>query len=229
MGANDKLSPRRLGGRFIPKEQLGQATSWEFEPLLAGDPSAPSAERLLTDREQRAYDRGHADGVAQTSRLAQEEAARVRATHTAQIDKVLVDLRSRFVELENGGADLVLDLALEIARQVVRHDIEHGRDALLPVVREAVATVIDQQSQPRIFLNPTDFDLVAADLEADGSLRHCQFQADPSLSRGSCRVETASSEVDARIETRWNRALAALGLSDPWSDATEAPPPAEPS
>ncbi|MEG0822346.1 MAG: flagellar assembly protein FliH [Burkholderiaceae bacterium] len=225
MGAHDNPLRSKLSAGFIPKEKLGQATSWEFESLVATDPNTRSAERLLTDREQRAYDRGHADGVAQTARLAQEEAARARANHTAQIDKVLADLRTRFAELETTGADQVLDLAIEIARHVVRHDIASGRDALLPVVREAVAAVIDQQTQPRVRLNPADFDLIAADLDTDHRLRHCQFLPDAQISRGGCRIETASSEVDASIETRWSQALAALGISDPWRETGAEPAP----
>lgn len=211
MGAHDSFFSRRSG--FIPREQLGQATNWEFESLGADAPLSRSAERLLTEREQRAFERGHAEGLAEGLSQAQTEAAQVRATHKAQVDQVLADLRSRFAELESQGADQVLDLALEIARQVVRYELSHTRAALLPLVQEAVLAVIDRHASPRIHVNPADFELLAADGKNEGALRHAEFIPDPGVARGGCRVETPQASVDATLEARWARALSPLGLS----------------
>ena len=213
MGAHDSFYSRRSG--FIPREELGQATSWEFESLGSDAPLSRSAERLLTEREQRAFERGRAEGLTEGLRQAQTEAAQVRATHKAQVDQVLADLRARFAELESQGADQVLDLALEIARQVVRYELSHTRTALLPLVQEAVLAVIDRHASPRIHINPADFELLAPELKPAAALRHAEFIADPGVTRGGCRVETPQSSVDATLETRWARALAPLGLSAP--------------
>lgn len=221
MGAHDNFYSRRSG--FIPREELGQATSWEFESLGTDEPLGRSAERLLTEREQRAFERGHAEGLAEGLRQAQAEAAQVRATHKAQVDQVLADLRSRFVELESQGADQVLDLALEIARQVVRYELSHTRAALLPLVQEAVLAVIDRHASPRIHINPADFELISPELKPEGALRHAEFIPDPRVARGGCRVETPQSSVDATLESRWARALAPLGLSSPAPELESAP------
>ncbi len=128
-------------------------------------------------------------------------------------------LRARFVELESAAADAVLDLALEIARQVLRREIEIQRDAVLPVVREAVTAIIDEHTHPRVHLHPDDLWLIQADLDTDGLYQGCRFVPDASIARGGCRVETAQAEVDATLATRWRRALGALGV-----DADELPP-----
>ena len=39
---------------------------------------------------------------------------------------------------------------------------------------------------------------------------------DTQVTRGGCRVETASNQIDATAETRWQRIAAALGLDDTW-------------
>jgi flagellar assembly protein FliH len=165
---------------------------------------------LLSEREKRAYERGRADGIQEGKRAAQQE----RAQHGKQLERALNELRARFTDLESQGADAVLDLALTIARQVVGREIELKRDAVLAPLREAIAAIIDQAAHPRIHLNPQDHELVRTDLEADGLFKGARIVADPAVSRGGCRVETPQCEVDATVETRWRRVLAALGCDE---------------
>jgi flagellar assembly protein FliH len=202
MGANDRI----LRG-FIPKELVSEATTWEFEPL-GGTAAKSGTDRLLSDRERRAFERGRAQGRAEGL----QQAATTRASHTQQIEQVLRALRARFAELESGGADATLDLALAIARHVVRREVELHADAVMPALRESIAALIDQHAQPRVILNPHDLELVRADLDADGMFKGCRFVADAAIARGGCRVETPHGEIDARLGTRWQRVLDALGV-----------------
>lgn len=200
-------APERPPGRFIPKEQVGEAALWEFQPL-AGNAPPRGTERLLSERERRAYERGREEGYA----AGQQAAAQVRAQHAREVGRVLDALRARFGELEAGGAQDVLQLALTIARQVLRREVEVDPQAVLPVLREAVAAVIDQQAHPRVHLHPDDLAHLAADLDADGLFKGCRFIPDAGVRRGGCRVETAASDIDAMLETRWARVLAAVGI-----------------
>jgi flagellar assembly protein FliH len=200
-------APERPFGRFIPKEHVGEAAVWEFQSL-AGDAQPRGTERLLSERERRAYERGRQEGFAEGQRAAQQ----VKAQHAREVARVLDELRGRFAELESGGAEQVLQLALAIARQVVRREVEVDAAAVLPALREAVASVIDQQTHPRVHLNPQDLDHLRADLDADGMLKGCRFVPDAAVLRGGCRVETPHSDVDATLQSRWQRVLAAVGI-----------------
>jgi flagellar assembly protein FliH len=216
-------APEKSFGRFIPKEHVGDVSSWEFQPLggaakspLRGNGAAGAAPTgTMNERERRAFERGRQQGFHE----GQQEAQRQKAQHARQLERVLNELRGRFAELESAAADAVLDLAIEIARQVVRREIDIQRDAVLPVVREAVTAIIDEQTHPRVHLHPDDLWLIQADLDTDGLYQGCRFVPDPTVARGGCRVETAQSEVDATLATRWRRALGALGI-----DADELPP-----
>lgn len=210
MGAPDKPL-----GRFIPREQVGKASAWNFQSLAGAVPPSVK-ERLLSDREQRAYERGHEEGYA----AGHAAATQARTQHAADMARVLDALRGRFAELESDGAEQLLTLALTIARQAMRRDIEVDRAAVMPSLHEAVNAVIDQQAHPRVHLNPQDLAHLREGLDADGVLRGCRFVADPTVSRGGCRVETGLSEVDATIESRWNRVLAAVGI-DPGREPLE--------
>lgn len=200
-------APEKPFGRFIPKEHLGEATMWEFQSL-AGQVPPSSKERLLSDRERRAYERGQQDGYA----AGQQAAMQIKAQHAREVARALDELRARFAELESGGAEQVLQLALAIARQVVRREVDVDAEAVMPPLREAVSAVIDQQAHPRVHLNPADLAHLRGDLEADGLFKGCRFIPDPSVTRGGCRVETAHTDVDATLETRWQRVLAAVGI-----------------
>lgn len=202
MGAPDKPL-----GRFIPREQVGQAAAWEFQSLAGGVPPSIK-EKLLSEREQRAYERGREDGYA----AGHAAAMQLRTQHAADMSRVLDALCSRFGDLETEGAEQVLTLALTIARQVMRREMEVDRASVMPALQEAVHAVIDQQAHPRVHLNPQDLAHLHDSLDADGLLKGCRFIADPAISRGGCRVETGQSDVDATIESRWNRVLAAVGI-----------------
>jgi len=204
-------APEKFISGLIPKEQVGDAATWQFQPL-AGKVIRTEPTQGMTGRERRAYELGRKDGREEGMRAAIEKARGEHAGHGAQLERVLQELRARFAELESTGADALLDLALDVARQVVRREIEVQRDAVLPPLREAIAVVIDQQAHPRVHLHPGDLDAIRADLDADGAFKGCRFIADAGVARGGCRVETHQGEVDASLATRWKRVLAALGI-----------------
>lgn len=214
MGASD-----RLFSRFIPKEELGEAATWEFQPLRGAASQPQGTEKLLSEREKRAFARGKAEGFEDGRRAALAE----RAQYGREVAQVLDALRGRFAELEHGGAEQVLDLALAVASGVLRREVTVAHDAVLPALREAVSMIIDQQAHPRVHLNPRDLELVQADLDADGLLKGCRFIADHGVSRGGCVVQTTNCEIDARLESRWKRVMESLGLPE----ASDAAPDIE--
>jgi flagellar assembly protein FliH len=205
MGAPDNKGFRG----FIPKEQVGEAASWEFASF-SGEPVARGATGQLSERERRAFERGRTQGFTE----GQAAERRVKAEHAARLDPVIESLRARFAELSSDGADALLDLAVTIARQVIRREIALRRDTLLPVAREAIALIVDQHAHPRVFLHPHDLATLQPEFEADGLFKGCRFIADPRIARGGCRVETAQGEIDATVASRWERVLASLGASD---------------
>jgi flagellar assembly protein FliH len=209
MGAPDN----KLFSKLIPREQLSDAESWQFEPLHGA-----RGETLHAQRDARAFERG----LAQGRREGFAAASAQRAQHAQSIARVLDELRGRFAELESAGADALFDLAIEIARQVVRHEVRVRRDAVLPVLREAVTQVIEQQAHPRVHLNPRDLELIRADLDADGLLKGCRFVPDTQVGQGGCRVETNLGEIDGRLATRWRRVVQqTLGADAAWTEADD--------
>jgi flagellar assembly protein FliH len=135
-------------------------------------------------------------------------------------------LQARLDAVVAQACDDLLDLAIEIAGQVVRREMALDRAAILPVVREALAQVIDQHARPVVHLAPADLALVRESLAGDTGHAGCRFIADAAVEVGGCLVETPAGEIDATLQTRWRRVLHQLGDARPLPQAP-APPGAE--
>jgi len=216
VGASDRIFSRK-----IPKEQVGDAANWELRSLGETAQVSRNANGLWSERERRAFERGREQGALEAHRAAQQ----VRAGHLERIGQVIASLQAALDELASRGADSLLDLSLEVARQVLRRELTLRRDAVLPAVHEAIALIADHTAHPRVHLSPQDFELISAELEVDASHRGCRFIADPSVPPGGCRIETSQGEIDATLETRWRRVIAALGVDDRDSPQGESADP----
>jgi flagellar biosynthesis/type III secretory pathway protein FliH len=72
-----------------------------------------------------------------------------------------------------------------------------------------------------VLVNPDDMELVAEAIEGVraslGGIEHCVVEAERRVARGGCIVRTPVGDVDARVETKLERArevvAAALGRS----------------
>ena len=107
-------------------------------------------------------------------------------------------------------ADAVLTLALDVARQVVHRTLRAEPEWVLPLVQDLLHTDPALQGEPRLLLHPEDVALVKNSLGNELQAAGWQVRADETLSRGSCRVQSASGELDASLETRWKSVTAAL-------------------
>jgi len=212
---------------FIPKEKLTAYQRWEVaafdEAEQAAERSANAAtggnagersavtlatateiERMHAEAREQGYAAGHAEGIA----AAQQSAAR--------IDAVLASLQLSIKEIDQHVADQLLATAVEIANQVLRQSLRIKPELLLPVVREAVATLNAHMGHPALYVHPDDAALIRTELGDQLAGNNWRLIEDASLTVGGCRVELGASEVDATLETRWRRVIEAIGISQDW-------------
>jgi flagellar assembly protein FliH len=115
-------------------------------------------------------------------------------------------------------ADDLLRLSSDIARQVVRQELRCNPQALMPVVREALDMLGAELKPALVRLNPDDWAQLEDALKAANPQPKIEWLADASVKPGDCLVESAGAQVDASLERRWQRAVAALGLVSTWYD-----------
>lgn len=222
---------------FIPKEKLTAYQRWELaafdeaeqnaarakakdEPAAeTGElaeqppvilPTAADVERIHDEAHEQGYSAGYAEGIAEAKAVA------------AQIDAVLNSLQQAVGGIDQHIADRLLAVAIEIASQVLRQSLRVKPELLLPVVREAVAALHPNFGHPALLAHPDDAALIREHLGEHLAHNNWRIIEDPALTRGGCRVEVGSSEVDATLESRWKRVIEAIGVSQDWLDKTGA-------
>jgi flagellar assembly protein FliH len=157
---------------------------------------------------QAGYDQGHAQGFAQGQAEAREEAARLAAL--AETFKAALD------GAQNEISETLVALALDIAQQVVRQHVQHDPAALIAAAREVLAAEPALTGAPHLIVSPADLPVVEAYLMEELQARGWSVRTDPAVERGGCRAHAGTGEVDAGIETRWERVAAALGKASTW-------------
>ncbi len=199
----------------IPKEQLSAYQRWEmasFDPkppedLAAGGVKLPTAEEIERIHQQ-AYQEGFAAGM-RDGRAAGE-------AFSAHLKHLLAELEGSLQRFESAMADDILELALEVARQLVRQSIRANPELILAVVREAIDSLPQLTEHPVLILHPEDANTVRQMLAYEYQESVWRVVEDPHMERGGCRVETSESEIDATLEGRWKRIVAALGSDASW-------------
>jgi flagellar assembly protein FliH len=92
---------------------------------------------------------------------------------------------------------------------------------VLSVIREAVFSLPGMDEQTSVHLHPLDAKLLRELAENDKQLGELvEDRRGSQLERGGCRLDALTTEVDATLETRWRRIIAALGRDDSWIDIT---------
>lgn len=165
-------------------------------------PTVAEIERIREQARREGYDAGYAKGSAAVRAEAEKLAAACARTDEA------------FSNIEADVATELLALAVEIARQVVRGELAARPEALLDVVREALAQLPHQHVV--LYLHPDDASLVRSHL--GDTLAHAghRINDDAHLARGDCVMEAGGSLLDGTVATRWRRVIEALGLNEAW-------------
>ncbi|WP_027802000.1 flagellar assembly protein FliH [Paraburkholderia dilworthii] len=157
---------------------------------------------------QAGYEQGHAQGFEQGKSEAREEAARLAAL--AETFKAALD------GAQGAISETLVALALDIAQQVVRQHVQHDPTALIAAAREVLAVEPALTGAPALIVSPADLPVVEAYLMEELQTRGWTVRTDPAVERGGCRAQAGSGEVDAGIDTRWERVAAALGKVSTW-------------
>ena len=154
---------------------------------------------------------GHAEGLAAGLLAASAVAEQLRA--------LCASLPAALQRADADLADTLLALSMDIARQVIHRTLQVEPQWVLTLVQELMQSEPALQGEPRLFLHPEDAALVRSSLGNELETAGWQVRIDESLSRGGCRVLTASGEVDASIDSRWQRVGAARRRDADTSDA----------
>jgi flagellar assembly protein FliH len=205
--------------RIVFAEDLGVISPWRPDRLEdqrggRGEPAEPEEPPPPT------YDDGVRDGIARGLEQARREVEQARRAEREAIarrgDAIVEAMTAELSTLQQSLAGEVTALAVEVARSAFGAALRVRDDAIEPAVVEALGAIVEEHARPVLRLHPDDHALVGEQLAPLLAARGASLVPDPAILPGGCLAETARASVDATVQTRWRRALAALGIEDRW-------------
>ena len=169
---------------IIPKEGLTSFQRWEigsFDRPAANKrpvpPPSPQQEALppaaamesntppaslehLAQVEAEARDAGHQAGFqagyAEGQQAAAHEAREAALAQLERFQEITESLQQALRQIDQSVAEQLLELAVEISEKMVGSTLTIKPEVLLPIVREALASLPVQQGEISLSLNPSD-------------------------------------------------------------------------
>ena len=183
----------------------------------------PSVEELEAMREAARHDgyaqgleegraAGHAEGYADGARQGKQQAEH----ELEQLRSIAATFSDAVNAADETIAADVLELALRLARGMVRTAFDVRPELILDVVRDAIDRLPALQQPAVMTLNPEDAVLVREGMAEELAKGGWRVVEDSQIARGGCKVETASNQIDAQAQARWQRLTHALGANVDW-------------
>ena len=113
-----------------------------------------------------------------------------------------------------------VELGLALAEKIVAGTLEVEPERVVDSVQGALRGIVERE-RVTVLVNPDDIEIVREAIEGVkaslGGIEHCVVEAERRVARGGCIVRTPVGDIDARVETKLERAAeviaAALGRS----------------
>jgi len=109
-----------------------------------------------------------------------------------------------------------MELALHLAKGMLKNALQVKPELILPIVREAIEYLPVLQQPALLILNPEDAPVVREGIAEELDKGGWRVIEDPTIARGGCKVDTASNQIDATVQARWQRMTHALGKDLDW-------------
>jgi flagellar assembly protein FliH len=173
--------------------------------------SAPAQQNLATvgglaDLQAEAHKEAFEQGLAEGREAGHAE---VRA-QVQRLAGMFYDLAKPFEVLDTEVERELLTLAMALARQIVRRELKTDPTHIIGIIREAIAALPVATRDVRVHLHPEDAAVVKQHLSPTENERAWTIIEDPVMARGGCQITTATSRIDARLETRLGSILSEL-------------------
>ena len=161
---------------------------------------------------------GHEAGL-QAGHAKGQETARLEAR---RLESLALACAEAVASVENEMGQAMISLAVSIAEQVLRSTLDEHPEKILELVRDIAHIDTSKETVLRLRLNPADQELVQRYLDKEPGTGHWQILPDESVERGGCLAESALGNINATLQTRWQRVISSLG-QDPQRFARDIP------
>ncbi len=220
----------------LPKEKQTAYQRWELasfgeeEPQQSSHPPSPSPivpavpqeEALakfnaeLDALREEAKAQGHAEGLAEGRMRGLEEGRSQAATERDAFRQLAESFASEVARADDVIAEDLLNLALDVAKAMLKTSLNVQPELVLPIVGESIRYLTSLQQPALLFLHPDDAPIVREHMGDELNKAGWRIAEDTHVARGGCRIETATNQIDATVNGRWERIAAGLGQTSGW-------------
>ncbi len=200
---------------------IGKINTVDLEPEYH-IPTAAEVEEI--EREAReaghrsGFDQGYQEGTQQAQQEAEQarqkwqkqEAAKLSAT-VAALEAVAGALADPLANAAESIEPELLALAIALAQRVIQAELTTREELIQAVLQQALDHLPSRKHSLTVRVHPEDQAVLERYAKKQGE--NVTWVADPTLSRGGCVVDSGSSHIDARLETRLQQNVDAL-----WGD-----------
>lgn len=165
-----------------------------------------TAGREAEDIARRAYEEGFASGEAEGRAFGESQ----YVTHKQRLEEHLRQLSRALATAERASCDEVLALALAFGEYLAGQQLEHAAKAIQPLLKTVLETTpfpLSDSGRPeeggvQVLMNPKDLEGLSGAV-----FPGVRLVEDPTLGRGSLRLESAEGVMEATLERRRERLL----------------------
>ncbi len=209
------LHPGRQARRTMPLPAFDERDASEeaVRKRLEEAPPEPASQDDTEERLREEFKAGFEEGRRHAERTMKEEYQRKSADLQAAADAFLESIAKRYQEFQAAAERNVVRLAIAIAERIVKQRVVVENEVVVRQIQEAMKRVVGVE-RVRIRINPADEEFVRAHrtelLTSADAVRELTLEADETIERGSCVLESDAGNVDASITTQLERIEAAL-------------------
>ena len=178
-------------------------------------------EKLHKEAGEEGYTEGFEKGQNEGYRVGMETAQLEIQHQVSLLQQVMTGLNTPLADLDEQVEHDLIGLVMTMTRQLVRRELKTDPEHVIGAVRAAMAVLPISDRKVKLFLHPSDVELVKTGLSIESDDTAWKWVEDPLLTRGGVRVETANTTVDATVEARLNSVMNKL-LGEERSDDSNA-------
>lgn len=159
----------------------------------------------LKEVQETAYSEGYNYGLLEGKQKAYADHARVLKEKVAEFETMMAHFSEMKTEIFNFNESHLIQLLFHMASKIAQHELEHNRDTILDVLKNAVSTAQDEENIV-VQVSASQFEFLEELKKHAGRefefLKKIKFEPNQEITAGGCIVETNYGEVDSRTEQR---------------------------
>jgi flagellar biosynthesis/type III secretory pathway protein FliH len=190
------------------------ALDFDFAPLAA--PAAPADQVAATTDAADVLASAHAEANAIRALAHAEGLAAGREAALAELQPAAAALEEGARRLQEESAALAerlelqaVELGLMLAQKIVGAAVAADPELVVEAVRGALRGLVERE-RVTVLVHPDDLELVRGAMgglvATLGGIEHSEVQAERRVARGGAVVRTPDGDIDARVETKLQRA-----------------------